>query len=274
MLEQVVLQTTPPYTLNIDAVDPDEIIIVKSISGLEATDVTLFTGEYARAGGYYQGRRPGVRNPVFNLKLNPDYAADIEVSDIREMLYDMFLEPSATADGLQVVLKDDRRPDRYFVGYTEKIPADIFSRDTSGQISMICTDPYLKSVVSVTGNDAVGWTTVNIPYQGSAKNGLQMTLLVKTATNTLTVDIDGVKMTLLKPTGNFAVNDVITFNTVEGSRFIRQNGSDIMSLLTPASKWHLLRKLSPNLTKIYGGAVGDGKVVMTSYTFQDAWWGI
>jgi len=139
---------------------------------------------------------------------------------------------------------------------------------------MICTDPYLKSVVSVTGNDAVGWTTLNIHYQGSAKNGLQMTLLVKTATNTLTVDIDGVKMTLLKPTGNFAVNDVITFNTVEGSRFIRQNGSDIMSLLTPASKWHLLRKLSPNLTKIYGGAVGDGKVVMTSYTFQDAWWGI
>jgi len=271
MLKQVVLQTVPPYTLNIDAVDPDEPIICTGISGLDPAKNTLFTGEFARSGGYYQGRRQGQRNPVVNLKLNPDYAGNLEVSDLREMVYSMFLEPSPTSDGLQVVLKDDRRPDRYFIGYTEDLPADIFSRETKAQISMICTDPMLKSVAPVVGNDAAGWAQTNLAYQGSAKNGFQATLLVKTATAVLNLEVDGVKMTLNKA---FAVNDVITINTVEGSRFIRQNGSDIMTSLSSTSKWLTLRKGSPNLVKAYGSVAADGKVVMTSYTFVDAWWGI
>jgi len=273
MLQQVVLETTPPVTLDIESVDPSDIIVVKSISGLDPADVTLFTGEFARAGGYYQGRRPGARNPVFNLKLNPDYAADIEVSDIREMLYEWFFDPSPTSDGLKVVLKDDRKPDRYFIGYTEKLPAGIFEQSPSAQVSMICTDPWLYSNTTVVGNDAVGWTSVALPYAGSARNGLQMTLLVKTATNTITVDIDGVLMTLTK-TVPFAVNDVVIINTVEGARSIRQNGSDIMASLTPASKWHSLRKGSTNLAKVHGGVESDGKVVMTSFSYQEAWWGI
>jgi hypothetical protein len=271
MLQQVVLETTPPTTLDIDAVNPDDIIIVKSISGLDPADVTLFTGEFARAGGYYQGRRPGQRNPVFNLKLNPDYAGDIEVSDIREMLYSWFFDPSPTVDYLKVVLKDDRKPDRYFLGYTEKLPAGIFEQSPTAQVSMICTDPYLKSVDVKTASDAAGWTTLPLDYQGSARNGLTMDFLVKTATNVMTVDLDGVFMTLNRA---FAVNDVITIQTIEGQRLIRQNGSDIMASLSSTSKWLDLRKGSPNLLRVHGGAVGDGKVVMTSYTFREAWWGI
>lgn len=271
MLQQVVLQTTPPTTLNIDAVDPDEIIIVKSISGLDPADLTLFTGEFARSGGYYQGRRLAQRNPVFNLKLNPDYPNDVEVSDLREMLYSWFLEPSASSDGLQVILKDDRKPDRYFVGYTEKIPSDIFSDKPTAQVSMICVEPMLLSVTATAGALAAGWTSKIQAYAGSAKTGLSMTLLVKTATPQVIVDLDGVTMTLTKA---FAVNDVITINTVEGSRSIRQNGSDIMATLSSTSKWVKLRKGNPNLLRIHGGVVNDGKVVMTSYTYQEAWWGI
>jgi hypothetical protein len=271
MLQEVVLQTTPPKTFAIDAVDPDEIIIVKSISGLDPAALTLFTGDFARDGGYYQGRRSEQRNPVFNLKLNPDYAADVAVSDIREMLYGWFLEPSATSDGLQVVLKDDRRPDRYFTGYTENIPSDIFTNEPTAQISMLCVDPWIWSLAPVTETLAAGWTTRTLPYQGSKQAGFQMTLLVKTATNQVIIDLDGVKMTLNK---SFAVNDVITINTSKGFRYIRQNGSDIMVTLSSTSSWLLLRKGSPNLLKIHGGVENDGKVVMTDYIFQDAWWGI
>lgn len=271
MLQQVVLQTVPPTTLNIDAVDPDEIIIVTSISGLDPADPMLFMGELSRDGGYYQGRRGGQRNPVFNLKLNPDYVGDISVSDIREMLYSWFFEPSPTSDGLQVVLKDDRKPDRYFVGYTEKLPSDIFTDKPTAQVSMLCTDPYLKSLVPVTGNDPLGWTSRTLAYQGSKKNGLQMDLLVKTATSQLVVDIDGAQMVLTRA---FAVNDVISINTVIGSRFIRQNGSDIMASLSSTSKWLQLGKGNANLAKIYGTAENDGKVVMTTYSYTEAWWGI
>lgn len=273
MLQRVVLQTTPPVAFYIESAWPKDIINVKSISGLDPADVTLFTGEYARAGGYYQGRRPGQRNVVFNLKLNPNYEDDIEVSDIREMLYSWFFDPSPTSDGLKVVLEDDRKPDRYFVGYTEKLPAGIFEQSPSAQVSMICTDPWLYSDLEQSGNDTAGWATIPLPYEGSARNGLEMMLQVKTATDTIVVDLDGVLMTVTKTTP-FAVNDLVQINTVEGSRAIRQNGSDIMASLIPTSQWLMLRKGSPNLLRVHGGIVGDGKVVAVSYNYKEAWWGI
>lgn len=260
-------------TLEIGNADPDQIIIIESISGLDPADVTNFTGDFARDGGYYQGRRSAGRNPVFNLKLNPDYANDIEVSDIREMLYDMFLEPSPNNDGLLVELIDDRKPNRFFVGYTEKLPADIFSRDTKAQVSMICVDPFLRSTDQTIGHDAVGWTSVNVTYDGSKRIGLYSKFLVKTAVNQMHFDINGVIMTLNKPSGNYAVNDVIEVNTEIGSRSIKLNGTDIMAHLASGAKWPELNK-GVNAVKAYGTAVGDGKVVMTDYTYRAAWWGI
>lgn len=270
MLQQVVLNTADPMTLDIDAVDPDEIIIIKSISGLDPADVTLFTGDFARDGGYYQGRRSSGRNPVFNLKLNPNYQSDIEVSDIREQLYDMFLEPSPTSDGLQVILKDDRKPDRYFIGYTEKMPSDIFSRETTAQVSMLCPEPMLLSVDPVTASDAVGWTSLPVTYEGSARRGFEMELKIKTATTVVNVDVNGVVMTL---TGTFALNDIIVINTLIGSRAITQNGVDIMAALTSGPQWIQLNK-GVNTIQTHGSVLGDGKVALMEYTYRAAWWGI
>jgi len=270
MLQQVVLNGETPYTLDIDAVDSDDLIIIKSISGLDPADLILFTGDYARDGGYYQGRRLGGRNPVFNLKLNPDYVNDVEVSDIREMLYEMFYEPQPGSDQLQVVLKDDRRPDRYFLGATEKMPADIFSKSTDAQISMLCVDGYLRSVDEVNASDAVGWTTLPVAYEGTAKTGLEMELKIKTATSVATVDIGGVKMIL---NGTFAVDDIIVINTLQGARKITLNGVDKMTLLGPTSQWVQLRR-GTNTIKTYGSVDGDAKVALMEYTYRAAWWGI
>lgn len=270
MLQQVVLHADDPMTLDIDGVDPDEIIIIQSISGLDPADVTLFTGDFSRDGGYYQGRRSGTRNVVFNLKLNPNYADDIEVSDIREMLYAMFFEPSEDGDQLQVTLKDDRKPDRYFFGATEKMPSDIFSRDTKAQVSMLCVDPFLKSVDAYNFVDAVGWTSLGVEYEGSAKTGLIMEFKVKTATPVMNLEIGLTKMTLTKA---FALNDEIEINTIPGERYIRHNGVDIMAALTSGPDWVRLRKGTNDL-KVYGGVVGDGKVALMEYRYREAWWGI
>lgn len=272
MLTQVVLQTANPMTLNIADADPDEIIILQSISGLSPADVTLFTGDFAKNGGYYQGRRVSQRNPVFNLKLNPDYVNDIEVSDIREMLYRQFLEPQANSDGVQVLLVDDRKPDRYFIGYTEKFPSDIFEQKPKAQISMLCVDPMLKSAAVTTASNPGGWVSVPFTYEGSADTGVEVHLKVTTAVGQVTIENNGVIMKLTK-TPNFAVNDVIYINTKQGERRITLNGVDVMALLTADSKWLTLTQ-SANLFKVYGTAVGDGKVVATDYTYRAEWWGV
>lgn len=270
MLQQVILQSAVPVTLNIEAVEPDELIVIKSIDGLTPADVTLFTGDFAGYGGYYQGRRTGRRFPVFNLKLNADYVNDIEVSDIRESLYSTFYEPLPGTDGLQVVLIDDRKPDRYFVGYAEKFPADIFSKDTSAQITMVCVDPFIYSVDPVSDSDVVGWINTTIDYEGSAKTGFTAEIEINTATTQVVLDVNGDTMTLL---GDFAVDDIITLSTVVHNRYIRLNGVDVMATLTPDSPWLQLRK-GTNAVKVYGTAESDGKAVLMEYAYRAAWIGI
>lgn len=270
MLETVIVESVNPLTFNITDVDPSEMLIVKSISGLTSAKVGLFTGDYASEGSYYQGRRGEKLTPVITLKMNPDYEADVEVSDIREMLYRTFYEPSPDGDGVLVRLQDDRRPDRYFVGYTEDINTDQFSQSRDVQISMVCMDAYLFSYDITTGSDVAGWASLNVPYDGSARCGIKATFKVNTATSVMTFEIDGEKMILNRA---FTVGQIITIDTRKGQRSIKVGSTDIMAALDPTSEWLNLRR-PVNAVKAYGSVVGDGKVVMTSYEFRSAWWGI
>lgn len=270
MLKEVVLQTSAPMSFLIDDVDSDEILILKSISGLTPQKVTQFTGDFATNGGYYQGRRVGARYPVFNFKINPNYAADIEVSDIREMLYRQFYEPTADSDAVQVLLKDDRKPDRFFNCYAETWNGEIFERKPEASINTTCVDAFIQSVAITSESNSGGWLTVPLVYDGTADTGLELTLKVVSATSTIKIENNNQLMTLA---GTFAANDIITIGTVEGNRYIRQNGVDKMVLLQAPAQWITLKQAS-NLLRVYGAAAGDGKVVATAYSFRAAWWGI
>lgn len=270
MLETVNVESVNPLTFHISDVDPSETLICKSVSGLTSAKVGLFTGDYAGEGSYYQGRRAEKLTPVITLKLNPDYEQDIEVSDLREMLYRSFYEPQPDLDGVLVSLEDDRRPKRYFVGYTEDINTDMWAEKQEVQISMLSMDGYLFSYDQTSANDAIGWATLPVAYDGSARCGFLATLTVKSAATAVTLELNGHKMVLTRA---FAVNDVITIDTRKGSRAIKVNGTDIMAALSPTSTWLQLDR--PNNTfKAYGLVEGDGKAVLSAYIFRSAWWGV
>lgn len=274
MLQAVQVSADSPLSLPIESADPSAPVVVTSITGLDPADVTLFTGDFARDGGYYQGRRSGARNVVLNLKLNADYANDIDVATIREGLYSTFFEPVMGTDGVLLTFEDDTHSDRYLIGYTEKMPAPLFEKDTRAQVSLLCVQPFFLDVIPSSGNDAVGWTTLPVTYEGSAKTGLFMSLKVKTATSVINVFINEQgSLSHMTLNGTFAVNDIVEINTLIGSRSIRQNGSDIMAKLTAASKWTQLRR-GVNTFKVHGGALDDGKVALMSYSYNNAWWGI
>lgn len=272
MLDQLVLQTTNPLTLNITAVDPDEILVVKSISGLTSGGVTPYTGDFAREGGYYQGRRAKNLTPTITLKLNPDYKNEISVSAIREILYRTFYDPQLESDAIPILLKDDELADRILYGYTEDINTEQFSKEQTAMVSMVCTDPYLKSAAETSAADAAGWLSLPIAYDGSAATGMEMTIKVKTATNTVTVNLNGKILQLVVP-GTYAVNDIIVINTTGGSRKITLNGVDVMAHMTAPSVWLQLDR-SANLIKTSGAVDGDGKAALMSYKFRSSWWGI
>lgn len=270
MLTKAIVESSTPIEFNVENADPDEILILTSISGLSKAGANLFTGEFAREGGYYQGRRAKARNPVMNFKLNPDYPNDIEVSDIREMLYRIFMEPHPDSDAVQVRLIDDRKPDRYFIGYCEDFDATMFEKETKAFASLITTDPYLRSVEEASGANAGGWFTSPIVYEGSADTGLEMEFKMLAMSDRLTIVNNSEVMTI---SGSFAPNDVISINTSEGSRHIRVNGVDEMVRLQAGSKWIQLKQAA-NVLVAHGETANDGKAVMTSYKYRAAWWGV
>lgn len=270
MLETVNVESVNPLTLHVSDVDPSEMFILKSISGLTSAKVGLFTGDYATEGSYYQGRRAEKLNPVLTLKLNPDYANDIEVSDLRETLYRTFYEPQPGLDGVLVSLEDDRKPKRYFVGYTEDINTDQFSQSRDVQISMVCMDGYLFSYDRTEASDAVGWSSLPVTYDGSARAGIEASFKINTATSVFTFDVNGNKLILNRA---FTVGQVININTRKGERYIRLGATDIMASLDPTSQWVQLDRPATTI-KTYGSVDGDGKAVMTSYNFRSRWWGI
>lgn len=272
MLDQLVLQSTSPVTLNVTEVDPDEMLVVQSISGLTSGGVSQYMGDFASEGSYYQGRRAKNLNPVITLKLNPDYAGDVSIAKIRDILYRMFYDPIVDSDGLPCVIKDDEFPDRYFIGYTEDINTTQFSKEQTAMVSMTTTEAYLKSSAETSAADAVGWISTPIAYDGSADTGIEFTINVKVATATIFIDLNGKVMRLNSPT-TYAVNDLIVVNTNKRSRKITLNGVDVMAHLASTSVWLTLDRAA-NTLKTYGGAGGDGKTAIMNYKFRSSWWGV
>lgn len=272
MLQKVVLETANPIEFEIGEVDPDELIILTSISGLDPADVTLFTGDLSGDGGYYQGRRTGHRFPIFNFKINPNYAENADASDARAILYRQFLEPQPESDAVQVRLVDDRNPDRYLFCYAEKFPADIFAKKPTAQVSTVSVDPYLKSVEPKSAINPGGWLVVPLVYDGTADTGFEVTIRVVSSTNQVVLENNGSRMILNRATP-FPAGSIIKINTIKGSRSIRLNDVDIMASLTGDSKWLYLSQAS-NTLKTYGLTASDGKTVVTAYSFRSSWWGI
>lgn len=270
MLTQAIIQTSTPVTFNVESVDPEEILIVKSISGLSKAGADLFTGDFARGGGYYQGRRAKKRNPVFNFKVNPNYALNISASDIREFLYEIFMEPTATSQAVQVLIKDDKLPDRYFIGYCEDIDADMWSREMGATVSLLCTDPYLRSAEETLGISLSGWYNLPINYEGTAQTGVELTLTAVTDTPRIVVKNNDVKIQLDWP---FEAGDSISLNTNEGSLAVRVNNVDRMGAMSADSRWLRLSKQG-NVLSTYGSVSGDGRAAITGYKYRAAWWGI
>lgn len=270
MLTEAIIQTSTPTSLKIEDADPDEILILESISNLSSVKVTQFMGDFAREGSYYQGRRAEKRNPVINLKLNPNYAEDISVSDIRELIYRMFMEPQRDSDAVQVLLKDDKKPDRYFIGYTEVIDTDAWAKEQKVSVSLLTTDAYLRSADVVSATNEAGWFSSPLLYGGSADTGLEFTVKTLLATDVVKVQ-NGPDLMVFD--GPFAAGDILSVNTQQGTRAVLHNGEDSMSAMTAASVWIQIKEQG-NLLKAYGAAEGDGKAVLTSYSYRAAWWGI
>lgn len=120
--------------IKIDESDPTHGLLVRSISGLGPPKATINTTEYAIIDGVlYSSARIGSRNIVFSFifKMSPT------IEDARLRTYQFF----PIKQPIEMIFETDNRLAK-ISGYVETNEPDIFSKEESNSISIICPDPY------------------------------------------------------------------------------------------------------------------------------------
>lgn len=281
MLTSIDVVCDNTFTMTVIGATPKDSLIVQSLSGLGPPDISLFVGDYARDGGVYTGRRVQTRNPVFTIKINPNFANNETVSGWREILYKAFVDPTVNGDDVTLILHDDILADRMLTGYVEKFETEPFSADTVVTISMICPDPYIRDAAET---DLSGsWTNVPFVYQGTAETGFEVDVNVTVATPILTLDNNGYKMVFnySDPTGgsltSFQVGDVLHVNTKPGERAVTLTSGgvvyDVLYMLDVDSPWLSLHSQS-NTLQIYGADSSSTVASITTLKYVTTYWGV
>jgi hypothetical protein len=275
LLTRIDVDSENAFYVPILGASPKDSLLLRTVDGLSPPDVDLFIGDYARDGGFYQGRRVAKRNVVFTFDLNPNPALGETVAGLRELLYKAFVDPLVDADYIKINLLDDEGRTRYLVGYTEKFETDIFSVDTVCQISIVCPDPYLREDTKTVLTDPTGWVSVPFAYTGTAETGFEVEIVITAPTSTLTLENNGRTMIIDR---NFFAGDVVSINTNRGSRSltVTHPGSPaepLIASLSPLSPWLELHSQS-NVMKVYGSTESDIVAAVRTLAYTQAYWGI
>lgn len=277
---------------------PKDSLLIRSVTGLSPADIELFIGDYSKDGGSYQGRSVQKRNVVMLMDLNPNPALGETVAGLRKILYKTFLDPLVDGDDLQIILHDDIEPDRYLIGHTEKFETDLFTTETIAQISLICPDPFMRSLTETFLENETGWTIVPFEYEGTAETGFEVEIIVDTTTSVLNLANNAKIMNI---TYDFVVDDVVYVNTNRGNRDIRKaslasvtakkaanptwsiqevwdqiiidgDSTPLIARLSPMSRWLELHSQN-NSMRIYGVTTGDLPAVIKTLSYSNSYWG-
>ena len=110
---------------------------VKEIDGLGPPDADVNITELSTMdGGYFNTARVGSRNLVFNFRFVHDYS----IEEARMLSYKYF----PIKKRIKIVIQTETRHVETY-GYVEKNQPDIFTNETSAQISVLCPDAYFYS---------------------------------------------------------------------------------------------------------------------------------
>lgn len=248
MIKSIKVTNPKGESLVLDLFHPEKSgLIVRSISGLGPPKANINSTDLATAdGALYSSARASTRNIVFNLQFM--FAPTIE--DSRQLTYKYF--------PLKKLVKIEVETDNRSLetsGYVESNSPDIFSREETTQISIICLDPFFydpnPSVTQFatvtptfefpfsnesTSEDLIEFGTINldtrstIDYVGDVDTGVLITIhALGSVSGSLTIynvetqekmviDLAKIKTLIGKDYGS---GDDIIISTVSGDKYVQ-----------------------------------------------------
>lgn len=248
MIKSIKVTNPKGESLVLDLFHPEKSgLIVRSISGLGPPKAKINSTDLATAdGALYSSARASTRNIVFNLQFM--FAPTIE--DSRQLTYKYF--------PLKKLVKIEVETDNRSLetsGYVESNSPDIFSREETTQISIVCLDPFFydpnPSVTQFatvtptfefpfsnesTSEDLIEFGTINldtrstIDYVGDVDTGVLITIhALGSVSGSLTIynvetqekmviDLAKIKTLIGKDYGS---GDDIIISTVSGDKYVQ-----------------------------------------------------
>lgn len=276
MIKNIVVTNYLGESIKIDLSDPnpDHGLIIKSIEGLGPAKANVNTTNLASYdGSLYNSARLGERNIL--IKFLFGFAKTIE--DTRQLTYKYF----PIKKQLTFQIETDNRI-AYATGYVESNEPDIFSKEESNTISIICPDPYFYSAGGGGINQTVFYgiepifefefendsldepkiefssietkSESNVYYDGDAEVGVVITIHALGPASGITIyntgtrevmQIDTEKIKEITGNGILESDDII-ITTIRGEKSIRllRNGHyyNILNALDKYSDWFQLVK--------------------------------
>lgn len=245
---------------------PKHGLIIKKIDGLGEINTTIGTTDYTvRDGSYFNGARIGNRNIVitfilsesyndFDNKENPTGVWNIENSRLR--LYNYF----PAKKKVRLSFKTDVfGGERIIEGRVESVKPDIFSKDETVDVSIICQDPFFKVNRRISLPKSGEFN-----YKGNADTGcvIRMRILQNDGNPT----INGIMFNKAKlqeiTNNNYGVGGVIQLSSMTGEKYARYypnySSTGYWDIMTAAGvgpyNWTMLENGKNKITLSYSGS--------------------
>lgn len=277
----VVLSLTDPWETG---------LIIKSITGLGPPNGIINSTDLAMGdGAVYNSARIDKRNIVFSFQFSEVLEEDgmrvkETIEQVRLNTYKYFpLKKHVT-----LLFETDSRT-ASIQGYVEKNESDIFNKEESAQVSIICPDPFFYSGRKPTllngiegmfefpfSNESLDESLINfgeiiysegqkILYDGDAESGTIVTISAYGAASGITIDnvvngdsifIDTSKIgSITGGTNNIASGDVVVISSVVGDKYIYLlRGSNTYNILSCVDKNTSWLRFSPGLNEFHYSA--------------------
>lgn len=301
MIRSVTITNPQGESLVLELAHPElSGLAVESITGLGPSKVNIGSSELATMdGSIFASARAQERNIVFTLIMLP--IPDIETARQRTYKYFPIKKP------ITILVETDNRKVET-VGYVESNEPDIFSKQETAQISLLCPDPFFyEETMNEMGfvgvqptfefefeNDSLTEnllefgeirldTRADLDYSGDVDTGVVITIHASdtasdiTLYNTVTresMHIDTEKIRTI--TGKaFGQSDDIIISTIKSKKYVRllRDGvyTNIIAAIDKDSDWFQLT--NGRNTFSFTAAEGENKLLVT-FGYRNAYGGV
>lgn len=161
-----------------------DLIQIRNIDGLDPVKASISTSPYGAVDGEsFTGSSVPKRNIVLTLRPNPDWD-NWTPETLRRLIYAYFMPKLAT----KLVFHSDDMDPVEISGYVEGVENNIFSKDPEFIVSIICPDPYFKTVTPTVVTGVAG-TPVVIDYEGNVQTGVSLKVTYTSGANPTSIGI-------------------------------------------------------------------------------------